>query len=328
MPDAADVLEEAAYIATGLKALGHETLVVPVGLDLASLVGSIGDLRPDVVFNLMESIGGYGRLISVVPALLESLRIPFTGCSASAQWTTSNKLEAKLRMAAAGVATPQWITQKEVCAADADSSAGLWIVKSVWEHASLGLDDESVVEFNEVRNLIERRAAQFGGDWFAERFIAGRELNVALIGTAAGPRVLPVAEIRFEDYPPGKPQIVGYAAKWHAASPEYTQTVRSFAVEPSLAGVAATAALQCWETFALSGYARVDFRVDEAGRLWVLEINANPCLSPDAGFAAALEVAQVQFVSALDWILADAFNRAQAATAMAPHMKALTECFE
>jgi D-alanine-D-alanine ligase len=54
-------------------------------------------------------------------------------------------------------------------------------------------------------------------------------------------------------------------------------------------------AIECWKVFGLRGYARVDFRVDTQGRPWILEINANPCLSPDAGFAAAAAYAGISY---------------------------------
>ncbi len=158
--------------------------------------------------------------------------------------------------------------------------------------------------------MLAARSAEFGGRWFAEQFVAGRELNVAVIGAPNGPRVLPVAEIRFEGFPVGKPAIVGYAAKWDTASFEYRNTARSFAVEPGLAARAERLALACWQLFALDGYARVDFRVDASGMLFVLEVNANPCLSPDAGFAAALEQAGVGYGEAIGWLLTDAERRA------------------
>jgi D-alanine-D-alanine ligase len=309
-PDAADVLAEAAYIDSGLRALGHETATVPVGLDLEALGSRLDAGSGDIAFNLMESLDGHARLIHVVPALLEALGIAFTGCSARAQWLTSNKLEAKRQLMAAGIATPPWVGHGARHALGRDDQAGQWIVKSVWEHASIGLDDESVVAFEQVPAVVARRQAEFGGEWFAERFIAGRELNVALISTSTGPRALPVAEIRFEGYPDDKPRIVGYAAKWQTDSMEYGATVRSFAVERTLCEAAVRVAKRCWDEFGLSGYARVDFRVDAAGRLWVLEINANPCLSPDAGFAAMLAEAQIPFAKALAWLVDDALRRA------------------
>jgi D-alanine-D-alanine ligase len=228
--------------------------------------------------------------------------MPFTGCSALAQWRTSNKLTAKSRLRDHGIATPEIFLSGR-----AEARRGPWIVKSVWEHASLGLDEESVVaDGAAIPAALARREREHGGQWFAERFVPGRELNVALLAGDGSPSVLPVAEIRFEGFPEGKPQIVGYAAKWDPTSPEYAGTVRSFAVEPQLRAAAVKIALECWELFELSGYARVDFRVDDRGRLWVLEINANPCLSPDAGFVAVLDAAQVAFGDALARVIADA----------------------
>jgi D-alanine-D-alanine ligase len=139
--------------------------------------------------------------------------------------------------------------------------------------------------------------------------VSGRELNVAVIAAPEGPRVLPPAEIRFVDFPAGKPQIVGYAAKWHDDSFECRNTVRVFGVEPPLAAAARQIALRCWELFALDGYARVDFRVDQHGGLWVLEVNSNPCFSPDAGFAAALAQAGVDYATAVRWLVEDALRR-------------------
>jgi D-alanine-D-alanine ligase len=300
--DVADVLAEAAYVSRGLESLGYEPVIVPVSLDLGALESTLRSLKPLLAFNLVESVAGRGDLIHVVPSLLESLQLPFTGCSALAQWRTSNKLTAKRRLADHEIATPEVFL-----AGQAKSQTGPWIVKSVWEHASLGLDENSVVvDGGAVLGLIARREREHGGQWFAERFLPGRELNVAILAGDGDPKVLPVAEIRFDGFPEGKPHIVGYAAKWDPTSPEYGGTLRSFAVEPRLRATARKIALECWDLFELSGYARVDFRVDDRGRFWVLEINANPCLSPDAGFAAMLDAAHVPFGEALARVIADA----------------------
>ena len=120
--------------------------------------------------------------------------------------------------------------------------------------------------------------------------------------------MLPPAEIVFDGYPPGKPRIVGYRAKWDAESFEYRHTVRSFEFErrdAPLVDSLRSLALRCWELFGLRGYARVDFRVDAAGRPWILEVNANPCLSPDAGFAAAAARAGLSFERVVERIVGD-----------------------
>ncbi|HEX5420442.1 MAG TPA: D-alanine--D-alanine ligase [Gammaproteobacteria bacterium] len=330
--DVTDVAAEADYIAAGLEALGYEAEIEPVGLDLTALERSLARRRPLAVFNLVESLGGQASLIAAVPSLLEARGIPFTGCAADAQALSSNKLLAKQWLAARGIATPPLFSGGAppttaaasvvggAPAADAAASAADWIVKSVWEHASFGIDDASIVPASAVDDLLARRRRQHGGRWFAEAFVPGRELNLALLAQGGRVLSLPPAEIRFDAYPEGKPHVVGYAAKWEASSFEYAHTPRSFEIEPELTARAAEQALACWEAFGLAGYARVDFRIDAAGRPWVLEVNANPCLSPDAGFAAALEAAGIEFEAALSWLVEDALSRAVAASQESKHV--------
>jgi D-alanine-D-alanine ligase len=123
--------------------------------------------------------------------------------------------------------------------------------------------------------------------------------------------VLPPAEIDFEAFPAGKPRIVGYAAKWDEEAMEFAGTPRKFdfpKADAPLLDRLAGLALDCWRLFGLAGYARVDFRVDSRGQPWILEVNANPCLSADAGFAAALCRAEISFVRAVEWIVNDALR--------------------
>lgn len=301
--DSADTLVEAQAITAALATLGYDAATVPVGLDLGALEQALRASAPYAVVNLVESLEGRGELVHVVPALLESLGLPFTGCSALALAATSHKVAAKKQLLGADICTPALF--------GAAADGGLWIVKSICEHASLGIDDSSVVGSAAVPRVLEARRAEFGGGWFAEQFVAGRELNVAVIAAPNGPRALPVAEIRFDGFPADKPAIVGYAAKWQVDSFEYGHTVRSFGIEPELAARAQRLALACWELFALDGYARVDFRVDGSGLLSVLEVNANPCLSPDAGFAAALDQADIGYADAISWLIAAARRRAE-----------------
>jgi D-alanine-D-alanine ligase len=296
-------LVEAATIAATLEQLGYETATVPIGLDLTALERALAKLAPYAVFNLVESLAGHGQLLHLVPALLEVLRVPFTGCSSAALALTSHKLLAKRELLRAGLPTPA------ICERGAGDGER-YIVKSVWEHSSLGIDDGSVVGgAAAVAKVLAARRTEFGGEWFAERFVPGRELNVAVIASDRGPRVLPIAEIRFDGFPADKPAIVGYAAKWHTDSFEYRNTVRRFGVEPELTASAERLALECWRLFGLDGYARVDLRVDADGAPWVLEVNANPCLSPDAGLAAALAHGGIAYPAAIGWLLDAAVQR-------------------
>ncbi|MBL6996511.1 GNAT family N-acetyltransferase, partial [Desulfobacula sp.] len=232
-----------------------------------------------------------------------------------------NKILAKHKMQSGGLPTPPWLgpyptdssTRYKVEIRSQDKPEP-WIVKSLWEHASLGLKGDGLVyvnHSNELINSLRDSAPQLGGICFAEKYINGREFNLSLIAGPDGPQVLPPAEILFENYPADKPHIVCYDAKWNTTSFEYSHTPRSFSFsqgDEALIGTLKKTAIDCWNLFCLGGYARVDFRVDENGGIWILEINANPCISPDAGFTAALDTAGISFRQGLGLILEDALK--------------------
>jgi D-alanine-D-alanine ligase len=315
-------------------------------LDLERAARQLREANADCVFNLVESVGGQGRLTYLAPALLDSLRIPYTGASTEAMFVTSSKTLTKQMLALNGIPTPRWFAPESL-ANRAGPMAGRYIVKSVWEEASVGLEDDSVREFHSPAELAAELAARrdrLGGSAFAESFIDGREFNLSLLadelGTptlasvgkplsegpaglnpAARPctgvsppaavQVLPPAEIQFIDFAEGKPRIVGYSAKWREDTHEYHHTPRTFdfadADRRLLAELIETAR-RCWQVLGLRGYARVDFRVDGENRPWVLEINANPCISPDAGFTAAANRAGLAFVQVVERLVADALR--------------------
>jgi D-alanine-D-alanine ligase len=157
-----------------------------------------------------------------------------------------------------------------------------------------------------VRQRLEEFVARSGRPHFAEKFIEGREFNVPILDSSVGPQVLPPGEMDFSTFPDGKPRIIGHRAKWHESSFEYNNTPRSFQVhdhDRRLVELLERLALDCWRVFDLRGYVRVDFRVDHAGQPWILEVNANPCLSPDAGYAAALDEAGITYDEAVQRIV-------------------------
>ncbi len=301
-PDEQDGLVQAAAIATALRALGFTVET------LAAAAAALRALAPALTINLVESIGGQGRLVHLAPALLDALGLAYSGAGTEALLLTSNKPLAKRLLRQAGIDTPDWV-EAVTPESNVSHGSGPWIVKSVWEHASIGLDATAIVaDAAALPASIAARRRRFGGDWFAERFIDGREFNLSLLGTGGEPMLLPAAEIRFVDFPPAKPRIVDYAAKWHPESFEYRHTQRVFptsAADAPLLQRLGTLAGACWTLFGLRGYARVDFRVDTGGTPWVLEVNANPCLSPDAGFVAAAERAGLDFAAVIRRIVAD-----------------------
>ena len=306
--DEYDVLVQVETVSCGLTELGFRPIALPLNLDLASAAVHLQQLAPACVFNLVESVQGQGQYIHLGPSLLEGLRLPFTGASAMAMFATSNKLLAKKILAASGIPTPAWLTVEEVLYLKS-TMEGPYIIKSVWEHGSIGLDDDAVVTtWADLRQAIQRRQPHPAAPWFVERYIPGREFNLALLANSAGPEVLPPAEIEFRDYPSGKRRIVGYRAKWDEASFEYHHTFRRLTfplADRPLLEQLADLALRCWRVFELRGYARVDFRVDDTGQPWVLEVNANPCLAPDSGFVATTAQAGCNFTQVVRRIIAD-----------------------
>jgi D-alanine-D-alanine ligase len=315
-PDEADTLVQVETVTAALASLGYAVTRLPIDLDLAP-VARLARRRVDLVVNLVESLRGDGRLIHLVPAVLDSVGIAYTGAPAAAIYATTDKLLAKRLMLGAGIPTPAWLDGSSPPDL-ADPDAG-YIVKSVSEDASIGLDATSVVAAGDVYQAMAARHARLGGDWFAECYVDGREFNLSILAGSYGPVVLPAAEIRFLDFPRDRPRIVDYEAKWLEGSFAFAHTPRCFVEDPADAPLVAALqrlALDCWQLFGLRGYARVDFRVDAAGRPWVLEVNANPCLSPDAGFMAAAGRAGLTAVDVIAMIVGatqPSLNKAAAA---------------
>jgi D-alanine-D-alanine ligase len=280
--DEQDTLVQVREIGRALRQLGWRTASLPIGLDLRA-IHSLEMMQPQLVFYLVEALGAQGRLLHLPAAVLDSLAITYTGSPSRALFTTTDKVLAKGLMGAAGLPTPElW----------SPHSAGRFIVKSVHEDASIGIDADAVVDAADVPVRLAAKQAAFGGAWFAERFVEGREFNVPLLASErdGGPEILPIGEMEFHGFAPQSPRIIDYAAKWDPASPAYNNTPRTFLPRPgdgSLRAELEHLSLAAWRAFDLRGYARIDFRIDEQGCPWILEVNANPCLSSDAGFVAA-----------------------------------------
>lgn len=313
--DEQDVLAEVKTVGEALGELGYETINLPLSLNLEKARQSLSDLKPALVFNLVESVNGSGQLIHLAPALLEQMQLPYTGAALTPVFVTSQKTLTKQLLKEAGIATPDWFeiqaTPDEQPAPATFSFNPPYIMKSIWEHASIGLDEHSLHQSRESLaqallklaqgNLMTQttqatihtqpaQSARTSSRFFVEAYIEGREFNLALLDSPQGVEVLPPAEIQFVDFPVDKPKILGYKAKWEEDSFEYRHTQRTFDFpkkDQLLLENLKIIAMQCWRIFNLKGYARVDFRVAEDLQPWVLEINVNPCISPDAGFMAA-----------------------------------------
>lgn len=287
-PSTRDVLAQAGLVAEALAALGIDASVVAIGPEGVAPAAFEG---ASVIFNLVESPPGRPHFQVEVAAALERLGVPLTGSSAAVIAATTDKAASRHRLERAGVAVAPGGVLDPDRPDVFDRVPSPWILKPALEDASLGLEDDAVTADPEAALA---RAAELGRRFpgqplLVEHLLPGREFNLSVLAGPDGPELLPPAEMTFVDFPPGRPRIVGWEAKWDESSFAFRHTVRRFLgrdeedLEERLARIAAAA----WEACGVAGYARIDVRADEEERPCVLEVNANPCLSPDAGFIAA-----------------------------------------
>ncbi len=267
-PDEQDVLAAAASVARALRGTGWDVATCAMTLDLAAAARQLRDAAPDLVFNLVESLDGADVMAVAAPALLERLGLRFTGSGLAALALTADKRATRRALAAAGIPVPP----------DPDDGwRGPFIVKRATAHASAGLGAHSVVA----------APPDVPPGSYAEAYIEGREFNLSLLADGPDVAVLPAAELLFRDWPADMPRILDYAGKWQPGHKLYQRTLRGFQVEPELAQRLGRLAVACWRALGLAGYARIDLRLAADGVAYVIDVNANPCLSEDAGFAAA-----------------------------------------
>ena len=299
-PDEASMLALCDDVAGVLEAAGFRTSVLEIKLNLKETAERIKQMKPDIIFNLVDTIVGQSALGHFAPQLFEYLKIPYTGGSAEAIYLTTDKELTKRWLTLHKIACPKTWNPK--------IKTGQFMVKSTTDDGSVGIGAENcLMAGNKLSELITEKEEKFGSKWFAEQYIDGREFNVAIF---AG-KVLPMAEIVFVNYPKGKPKIIDYASKWLPDSFEYNNTQRRFDFpreDAPLLKKLEKISLQCWDIFNLSGYARIDFRVDNEGNPYVLEANVNPGLDRDAGFAAAAARAGITY----EILLQDIVNHVQA----------------
>jgi D-alanine-D-alanine ligase len=301
--DEIDVLDQVNYVEKHLFETGITVYRKGITSGFMDELAALASEKPDFVFNLVESINNKGELNYFVPALLNMYSIPYSGNPLEAMFITSSKTLAGKMMRNAGINNPVSYNPSKF---QHLTPGRKYIVKPIWEDGSLGITGESVFEckpgFEEKLNGLD------DSHWFIEDFIDGREFNVSVLAGKESPEVLPPAEILFVNYDDDKPKIVDFKAKWEPESFEYINTVREFPgknLNVKLEKNLREAAIACWHLFGLKGYARVDMRTDGSDNVFVIEINANPCISPDGGFVAATKEAGYPFIEVIQRIIND-----------------------
>jgi len=298
-------LREAGYIAE---------LVGMKGLDVFDVLAKLRADKPDLVFNLCESMAGEPRNEPTFVGLLDLFAIPYTGADLLGLASCLYKQRTKDILIGRGIATPPFrlLERSTVDDSTLDELDYPWFLKLVHEDASVGITEENLVRTpaalrTRARTMIE----QYAQPVLAERYVEGREINVTLIGNDAELEMLPLHEIDFAAMPADRPRIVSYAAKWDESHIDYagTKPVPLRDANPTMIAAMEKIAREAWAALGLRDYGRVDLRVDASGKPWVIDINPNCDISPDAGSARAAKVAGIAYTQFVDRIARVAWRR-------------------
>lgn len=322
-PDDQDTLWSVKAVDEALVQRGHDSVTAPFVPELGKVKALLDEHRPDIVFNLVESVFGLDELAAITPTMLEKLRVPYTGNHAATLSVTSDKPLAKEIMRKCGLPTADWCVPPDWTGW---REGRKYIVKSATADCSLGLDDGAVVVgAKAMRERAGYCSRKYGGRWFAEAYLDGREFNVSVIERNGKPQVLPVPEMQFLNWTPGRPKIVGYAAKWDEESSDLVNTERLFGIdekEPTLARKLRDLAAEAWMQFGMHGFGRVDLRLDADNNPFILEVNPNSCIEPGAGLAAAASAAGLSYSDLIMQVIEEGFRRCSATGSPVAHSKA------
>lgn len=299
--------EQVEAVEKALERLGFEYKSFLLGEDVEDLVRALKTYNSDVVINLCEGAFGDSHLEMDVPSILELLKVPYTGSPPLALGLCQNKGLAKSVLRAEGISTPKY----QILSRFEDWSGGIGyplFVKPLSEDASLGITRESFVRDGvELRRRVEYIIERYRQPVLVEKYISGRELNVAILGNAE-PHVLPISEIIFKFF--DEPKIVDYRAKWVNDSDEYKKTVPvcPTKLKTQVRKKVEWVTLQSYAALHCRDYARIDIRL-KAETPYVLEVNPNPDISPDAGFTRSLKAAGIPYEEFVKQIICFALER-------------------
>jgi D-alanine-D-alanine ligase len=321
----ADVENAARDVARALRGRGHTVEIVSIAAPVGGegLPGAVAAgveraiaHRPDLVFNLCESLAGDARHEGVVPSLLELAGVPYTGSGPVGLGLCLRKDRAKRLLEAYGVPTPAAQVVRAARDLEAIDLPYPLIVKPSREDASLGIERDSVVRDRAaLRRKVGELLVRFRQPILVERFIVGREIYVSLIGDEADgkPELLGMHEIDFSRLPAALPRIVSYAGKWDTASVDYraTRPVRAVGLDARATAALHGAARAAFVGLELRDYGRVDVRLADDGTPYVIDVNPNCDLSEGAGVCRAAAFFGLAYPDLIERVCTTALKRAK-----------------
>lgn len=288
-----------------LQEMGHEVRPVGIKDDLTVIRRAVEEFKPHIAFNMMENFHEIGAFDHNIVSYLELLRVPYTGCNPRGLMLARDKALSKTLLAYHRIPVPEFVVVHVGRKPRRPKRMAFpLIVKSLTQEASIGISQASVVHDDEkLRERVEFIHTSVGTDAIIERYIDGRELYVGIIGNQRL-RVFPVWELHFTKLPEDAHRIATERVKWS------TKYQRKYGIKTEAAKLPEDVATKIqrlckrvYRTLDLSGYARIDLRMDEGGRVFVIEANPNPQLAYGEDFAESAEWAGISYEDLLQQIL-------------------------
>ncbi len=278
--------------------------------DIRTVIKSISEIKPDIIFNFVESIEGDTCYESYVAGMFEVIGIEYTGNSSLCLGNCLDKIRTKQLLSFNEVRTPRYMKLSygtDLSSENVNLSFPI-ILKIVTEDASIGISENSVANNkHELNKQVNFLFENYRKDLIIEEYISGRELNVSLLDG----QVLPISEICYDGLPDNLPKIVTYEAKWLPESIyySYTNPVCPTPINDKLKNKVTKLALGAYNALGCRDYARVDIRLNKNETPYVIEVNPNPDLSPDAGFVRSAKAAGITYNDLLNRLAGLAFKR-------------------
>jgi len=293
-----------------LKALGHDVFPIGVYNDLGVIREAVASYQPDIAFNLLEEFASQGTYDQNVVSYLELLGLPYTGCNPRGLMLARDKGWTKKILSYHRIHVPDFLVVPKGRAVKRPKRLTFpLIVKSMTEEASLGISQASIVEDDEkLRERVNfvHHSESVGTTALVERYIEGRELYVGVLGNTRL-QVLPIWELVLDNMPDDSKKIATARVKW---SDKYQKKYRIRSQEatrlaPELQQNIKRIAKRVYRHLALSGYARIDFRLDEndKNKLYVLEANPNCQLAHDEDLAESAGRTSLSYKNLIQRIL-------------------------
>jgi D-alanine-D-alanine ligase len=286
--------------------LGHDVHELGVKDDLAGIRQATDEFKPHIAFNLLEAFHEVGTFDQNVVSYLELLRLSYTGCNPRGMLLARDKALSKKLLHYHRIPVPEFVVVPRGRRPRLTKRMRFpLIVKSLTQEASIGISQASVVEDeHKLRERVQFIHESIGTDAIVEAYIAGRELYCGVIGNQRL-QALPVWEMVFDRMPEHQHRIATERVKWNAKYQEKMGIMTGWAddLDEHIAARVQHLSKRAYRVLELSGYARIDLRLDEAGTVHVLEVNPNPQIADGEDFARSADFAGLEYPALIQRIL-------------------------